>query len=529
MKRTYLLLSLLLLCSLQQPSLAHARLISSADSTLVFIPDDPIVAMMDSLLSQKYFESKSFTTDTCKLNKHGYCPEVIPTFDALTYQERIAKLDALSPFNLIYSDAVKAYIDLYAVRKRNIVSRMLGLTQVYFPLFEEKLDKYKLPEELKYLAIVESALNPNAISRSGAAGLWQFMYGTGKMFGLEVNSYVDERRDPFQATEAACKYFKFLYNIFGDWQMVLAAYNGGPGTVNKAIRRSGGKKTYWEIRPFLPLETQGYVPAFIAVNYVMNYTAEHNLYPIAPKTIYFHTDTVLTQQFVTFNQISSVLDMPIEDISYLNPQYKLKIIPSQTDKMTLCLPASKIGAFINNENLIYAYKTPQERLDSSLSANNKILVEEQKYHKVKRGETLKHIAKLYSCSISDIKNWNNLKSGKVATGKRLLVYVKKYKAQPSIVTASSDSTLVNTQQANANGKESTADTLNAAKNTTSKVVSTDAKPKTKFIYYTVQRGDTLWNIANRKGVSVEDIKRLNNIRSSSSLKAGSKIKIAVAG
>jgi membrane-bound lytic murein transglycosylase D len=299
--------------------------------------------------------------------------------------------------------------------------------------------------------------------------------------------------------------------------------------VNKAIRRSGGKRTYWEIRPFLPLETQGYVPAFIAVNYVMNYTAEHNLYPIAPKTIYFHTDTVLTSQFVTFNQISTVLDMPIEDISYLNPQYKLKIIPNQTDKMTLCLPASKVGAFINNENIIYAYKTPQERLDSSLASDNRILVEEQKYHKVKRGETLKHIAKLYSCNISDIKNWNNLKSNKVPSGKRLLVYVKKYKAQPSEVAAISDSTQLNTRQANVIGKEAADDTLNADKAATAKSVSTDSKAKTKFIYYTVQRGDTLWNIANRKGVSVDAIKRLNNIRSSNSLKAGSKIKIAVAG
>lgn len=500
---------------------------------MVFIPDDPILAMMDSLMSQKYFESKNFTTDTCKLNKHGYCAEVIPTFDEVVYQERINLLDSKSPFNLVYSNAVKAYIDLYAVRKRNIVSRMIGLSEVYFPLFEEKLDKYKLPEELKYLAIVESALNPNAISKSGAAGLWQFMYGTGKMFGLNVNSYVDDRRDPYKATEAACKYFKFLYNIFGDWQMVLAAYNGGPGTVNKAIRRSGGKKTYWEIRPFLPLETQGYVPAFIAVNYVMNYTAEHNLYPIAPKQIYFHTDTVATRQFLSFQQISAVLDLPVEDISYLNPQYKLKIIPYSGEQAMLCLPVSKVGAFINNENSIYSYKTPEERLDSAIAAGNpnRILVEEQKWHKVKRGQTLKQIANIYSCTVREIKDWNNIKGNKVATGKRLMVYTKKYKNVGTTVatTVVSDSTTAAvTKEAGSSIQNEvvTTDSAHASKQAVKSAASTE---KTKFIYYTVQRGDTLWNIANRKGVSVEEIKRLNNIRSSSTLKAGSKIKIAVAG
>lgn len=523
-------LSLLALLS-QSTVFAADRSIKSADTTLVFIPDDPILAMMDSLMSQKYFESKKFTTDTCKLNKWGYCAEVIPSFDDVVYQERIARLDATSPFNLIYSNAVKSYIDLYAVRKRNIVSRMIGLSQVYFPLFEEKLDKYKLPDELKYLAIVESALNPNAISKSGASGLWQFMYGTGKMFGLDVNSYVDERRDPYKATEAACKYFKFLYNIFGDWQMVLAAYNGGPGTVNKAIRRSGGKKTYWEIRPYLPIETQGYVPAFIAVNYVMNYTAEHNLYPIAPKQIYFHTDTVATRQYVSFSQISAVLNLPVEDISYLNPQYKLKIIPYTGEQAMLCLPVTKVGAFINNENTIYSYKTSEERMDSTLASTKKILVEEKKWHKVRRGETLKQIANLYDCTIRELKDWNNLKGNKVPTGKRLMVYAKKYKNAPAVLAAT-DSTKTNASSiensAVTTTTEVTVDSVHAAKKETKSSTESKAE-KTKFIYYTVQRGDTLWNIANRKGVSVEDIKRLNNIRSSSALKAGSKIKIAVAG
>jgi membrane-bound lytic murein transglycosylase D len=531
MKNLLIGYTLLLLGSVPFASAAYERQLKAADSTLVFIPDDPIVAMMDSLMSHKYFESKNFTTDTCKLNKWGYCPEVVPTFDEQVYLERIQKLDAKSPFSLVYSSAVKAYIDLYAVRKRNIVSRMLGLSEVYFPLFEEKLDKYKLPDELKYLAIVESALNPNAISKSGASGLWQFMYGTGKMFGLEVNSYVDDRRDPYKATEAACKYFKYLYNIFGDWQMVLAAYNGGPGTVNKAIRRSGGKRTYWEIRPYLPLETQGYVPAFIAVNYVMNHTADHNLYPISPKQIYFLTDTVATREFVNFNQISAVLDLSVEDIAYLNPQYKLKIIPSTDRKTMLCLPASKIGSFINNEQTIYSYKTPEERLDSTIAANKNILVEERRTHKVKAGQSLKQIAAIYSCTVRDLKDWNNLKSNKVAKGKKLIVYTKKYESVPSnsasthVDSTNSSHVLTADSSKKSNGLTETAQA--SKMNNSSSVL--ESKSKTKFVYYTVQRGDTLWNIANKKGVTVDEIKRLNNIRSSNTLKAGRKIKIAVAG
>ena len=512
---------------------ANDRTTRGIDSSLVIIADDPILAMMDSLMSQKFFESKGFTTDTFKLNKMGYAPEIIPSFDDVVYQERMARLDAKSPFTFVYSNVIKSYIKLYAERKRNVVSRMIGLSQIYFPLFEEKLDKYKLPEELKYLAIVESALNPNATSVAGAAGLWQFMYGTGKAFGLDVNSYVDERRDPIQATEAACKYFKFLYNIFGDWQLVLAAYNGGPGTVNKAIRRSGGKKNYWEIRPFLPLETQGYVPAFMAVNYVMNYTSEHNLYPIAPKAIYFQTDTVAIKQSISFKQVSAVLNLPTEDIAYLNPQYKLQIIPFTGEQGFICLPSSKVGSFINNENNIYAYKTKEERLDSTESANtqNRILVEEKKWHKVKRGETLKAIAAKYGCTVKQLKVWNGLRGSKAPTGKMLAIVTRDYKIIPqsSNPLVSADSTKNNNSEIALANKASNATDSTSLKKEKQSDVSLNKQSKTKFIYYTVQRGDTLWSIANRKGVTVDELKKLNNLRSSLPLKAGVKLKISVKG
>jgi membrane-bound lytic murein transglycosylase D len=505
-----------------------AKALPGKDSTFVIIKDDPISAMMDSLMRTKYFESINFTTDTQKLNVHKYASDYVPYFDDLIYEARMAKLDAKSPFKLDYNDAVRSYIDLYANRRRGIVSRMLGLSQVYFPMFEQELDKYDLPLELKYLAIVESALNPNAVSRSGATGLWQFMYGTGKMFGLNISSYTDDRRDPLKETEAACQYFLYLYKMFNDWQLVLAAYNGGPGTVNKAIRRSGGKKTYWEIRPFLPLETQGYVPAFIAVNYVMNYTVEHNLYPVSPKPYYFQTDTVHVKQEVSFAQISAVLNLPIEDVQYLNPTYKKGIIPFTGDDAVLCLPVAKVGSFLNNENTIYAY-TGQE-VDSLNTAIN-CFRPVQKFHKVKKGEQLASIAKKYGCTPAEIKEWNNLKGRNVSAGKMLVVYVK-----PSDESVLASAKIPKLQKAEAEEQTVVAadPSIVAADSANSAAGKPGQKKKeaktaggTRIIYHTVQAGDSLWVIANKyKGVTVADLKKWNNINNSK-LRIGQKLKVSL--
>ena len=289
-----------------------------AKDTAGIFADDPIAYMLDSLSRLKFFDKLTLQITP---NKYGFPLDSVPDYSDSIYSMRLAKLDAESPFDLVYNNAVRNYIELYAVRKRAMVSRMLGMTQLYFPIVEEILDKHKMPLELKYLAIVESALNPSARSRCGAVGLWQFMYGTGKMMGLKISSYVDERCDPYKSTEAACEYLQFLYDMFGDWQMVLAAYNSGPGSVSKAIRRSGGKTTYWEIRPYLPRETQGYVPAFIAVNYVMTHAEEHNLYPAVPRMTFADVDTVNIKKELSFQQIAKVLGMPVEDIQYLNPCY----------------------------------------------------------------------------------------------------------------------------------------------------------------------------------------------------------------
>jgi membrane-bound lytic murein transglycosylase D len=459
-------------------------------------PDDPIAAMLDSLERLNYFE-KGYVKPS-KNSKYHFAADSVPRYDDMVYESRLAKLDAQSPFDLVYNDAVRGYIELYAVRKRELVSRMMALSQFYFPLFEQVLDKYNLPLELKYLAICESALNPNAKSHAGAMGLWQFMYPTGKMYKLNVTSYVDERCDPYKSTIAAAEYLKFLYSMFGDWEMVLAAYNGGPGTVSRAIKRSGGKKTYWEIRPYLPRETQGYVPAFIAVNYVMNYTVEHNLYSGIPKKTFFQVDTVHVRQQVSFQQVSEVLDVPMDDLKNLNPWYKKQVIPVSPsgDPYTLVLPTDKISGFITNELAIYNYK--KEEKDAELLAAQQV----SKSHLVKKGEHLSTIATKYNCTISELQAWNNLKTLKVYPGQRL------------VINQSSG-------QSNVAANNTTAPPVNT------KTVQPNTPPVAKSKYYTVRKGDTLWEIANKNGITLDELRKMNNLGKNSKLTIGSKLKVGV--
>ncbi|MBC7412006.1 MAG: LysM peptidoglycan-binding domain-containing protein [Bacteroidia bacterium] len=537
-----------------------------SDTTFVFKNDDPIVAALDSLKYLKLWET-SATPDIAKLNIYNYRTDEVPTFDDLVYEARLAKLDAASPIHLDYHPSVRPYIDMYMFRRRSQVSRLLGLSKMYFPMFEQVLDKYNLPLELKNLAVIESALNPMAQSHCGATGLWQFMYGTGKMFNLDVTSYVDERRDPIKATEAACKYFQYLYNMFGDWQLVLASYNAGPGTVNRAIRRSGGKRTYWEIRPFLPVETQGYVPGFIAATYVMNYSAEHNLYPIIPGPEYFQIETVKTAQQVSFQQLSQGLGIPVEELRYLNPSYKQNIIPFTEDGSNLVLPHNKIGAFDNNEQAIYNYKTPEEKIREEQADISKLLTYKDvgRVHKVHKGDNLKSIAKRYGVSVAELKEWNRkaTKGGKLKAGTRITYYVKVpvYMAQnkktPSQPQAAKDSTevaivdakMLEQEPKTTNAKEEVAVEEDEVQEETKKVTKLSAKEtkkqlaekkevktkekettnnKTKTIVYKVHRGDTLWSIAkNYPGTTVQEIKKWNNIRSNNGLKVGMKVKIVL--
>jgi membrane-bound lytic murein transglycosylase D len=459
--------------------------------------DDPIVAALDSLYKLNLFEKGYGKINYPKNPKYNFPEDSVPRYSDNIYEARLAKLDALSPFDLQYNPVVKGYIEMYTFRKRELVSRMMALSQFYFPIFEEQLDKYNLPLELKYLAICESALNPLAKSRAGAMGLWQFMYPTGKLYGLKVSSYVDERCDPYKATAAACEYFKYLYGLFGDWQMVLAAYNCGPGNINKAIRRSGGKKTYWEIRPFLPKETQGYVPAFIAVNYVMNYTAEHNLYSAIPKKTFLQVDTIAVKKQLSFRQISSVIGIPEDELQYLNPTYKRQIIPFTLEEPNvLMLPANKVGAFITNEDKIYNYF----KTDTLNSQNVLVAQETTKIHTVRSGEHLSTIAKRYGCTVADIKLWNGITSSTVKPGRKLTIYI--YEKKPTVIGETKPIVI--------------------AENVEKSNTAAD-----KFKYYTVLKGDSLYKIAQKNKTTVEEIKRLNNFGEKYSLLPGKKIKVGV--
>lgn len=346
----------------------------------------------------------------------------------------------------------------------------------------------------------ESALNPMARSKSGAMGLWQFMYPTGKMYGLKVSSYVDERCDPYKSTVAACEYFKYLFGMFGNWEMVLAAYNGGPGTVNKAIRRSGGKKTYWGIRAFLPKETQGYVPAFIAVNYVMNYTSEHNIHSSIPKKTFLDVDTVSVKKQISFDHISNLLNIPEDELQYLNPSYRkrvIPVIPGETSFLTL--PSNKVGAFINNETIIYNYVKQDSLGDAAME-----MQEITKIHIIKKGEHLSTIAQKYGCSVSDIKTWNKITSNTVKPGRKLTIitYSKKSVEKKISPKLSKDSTLT-------------------TKPTEKKDDSED------FLYYTVKKGDSFSKIALTNKTTIEEIKRLNSFSRDYQLVPGKKIKVAV--
>lgn len=337
---------------------------------------------------------------------------------------RLSKLPCI--MELPFNHVVRSYIDMYTTKRRAQVEYMLGLSQYYFPILEQALTAHNLPLELKYLCIIESALNTTAFSRVGAAGLWQLMIGTGRMYGLEINSLVDERMAPVKASEAAVTYLKDLYSIYGDWHLVIAAYNCGPGNVNKAIRRSGGKRDYWAIYPFLPRETRGYVPAFIAANYVMNYAKEHNICP-AKVTMPVMTDTVMLHKRVHFEQIASVLDEPIEEIRLLNAQYKKDIVPGDINAYPICLPAKYTSDFLDDFDEIVNYKADSlvnnrrseieiPQLAVSPGSSSKAI-----YHKVKSGETLSVIARRQGVTVAQLKKWNHLRSSHVKRGQRLKI------------------------------------------------------------------------------------------------------------
>jgi len=472
-------------------------------TAFTYVDDDDVLAMIDSLIEELYQVNSCLDTDAVQMNTYEFCDDLIPMYSSTEYAERLDYLDQQTPFSLTYNTPVHKFIELYALKRRGQVSRMLGLAEMYFPLFEEMLDSYDMPLELKYLAIVESALNPSAGSRAGAKGLWQFMYRTGKLYGLNVTSYIDDRYDPYKSTVAACEYLKFLHKIYDNWHLALAAYNCGPGRVNRAIRRSGGKRDYWELWRYLPRETRGYVPAFIAVNYIMEYATEHNIYPTAPRYMDFEKDTVVVRNRVKFEHIEAVLSVSVEDLKYLNPQYKLGIIPGiPGETYTLTLPTLMVGEFINNEQAIYGYKSEQERIDSAekaiaLEKQKEYLHETRITHTVRNGEVLGLIAQKYRVGVSDVRNWNNMESSRIFIGQKLTIYTGK---KPNKITQP--------------------------------VVARPAPAKQEikdleYRYHVIKSGDTLWDIAKLyEGVTISQIRKLNQIGNAKKLKPGMKIKIS---
>ena len=427
---------------------------------------DPKLDKIDSLWALEQMSTQQIVTDTNKLNLWSYHADSIPIFSDSVIKTRLSKLNVQTPFELVYNEAVKKQINIYANNYRNHVSKMLGKANYYFPLFESKLEEFDLPLEFKYLAIVESALKPHARSKSAATGLWQFMYATGKIYDLKITSYIDERCDPLKSTIAACEYFTFLYKMFNDWELVLAAYNGGPGYVSRAMRKTG-TKDYWSVRPYLRNETQNYVPKFIAVNYIMNYAGEHNIYPTPYKFTMAQTDTVTIVQTLKFEVLSETLGVEVDIIKELNPIYKRNLIPvNKNKKARVRLPYKKASDFINLSDSIYAYsESLQEKY---------VAVEAPIIHRVKNGEYLGKIANQYHTTIGRIKNWNNLSSNDLRIGQKLVIYVNPdYSPKP--------------------------------------LESTKRNSKGESIY-TVKPGDTLWDIARKYiGVSVAQIEQRNNI------------------
>jgi len=448
-------------------------------------------------------------------------------------KERLKKMDEKSPFNIEYNVGLENVIKSFLKNRKKAFERMMGISQYYFPVFEEELAKNNIPLEIKYLAVVESALNPRAVSRVGATGLWQFMYQTGKQYGLNIDSYVDERIEPLQASQAASQYMNNMYKIFGDWDLVLAAYNSGPGNVAKAIRRSGGQQNYWNIRKNLPKETQGYLPAFLATMYIFEYHKEHGIVPKKPVANHFATDTVMVKSHMTFQQISNLLDVSIAEIQFFNPSYKRNEIPHISGQIHfLRLPKDKIAIFTSNEDKVYAYldhedkkrERPYQRwavvkqndsTNTSFSKNSDLAIK-YKYYKVKRGDKLREIAYKYDVTISDIKKWNRLRGNSAPVGRSLKIIASDGIASNDIKELTNQK-----EQDSTTDKQSKVSLVKSEKiyKTEKSIVFKDV-----IKFHKVKKGDNLGEIATNYGVSVLELKKWNNLKNNNIL-LGDNIKI----
>ncbi|MDR2765010.1 MAG: transglycosylase SLT domain-containing protein [Tannerella sp.] len=448
-------------------------------------------------------------------NVEKYCldEDANVSFPEEVYRQRIARMPCVIP--MTYNQIVRNCIDLYAGRRRELIRYIMGMADVYFPILEQILDEHQLPLELKYLAVVESALNPHALSRVGAAGLWQFMFPTAKIYGLEINSLIDERLDPYKATHAACRYFKEMYEMYGDWYFTLAAYNCGPGNVNKAIHRAGNKTNFWDVFPYLPKETRSYVPLFIAVAYVMTYHCEHNLCPIRTN-LSVASDTLMINRLLHLRQVSEVLNVDFELVKMLNPQYKRDIIPGSIQPSVLKLPVSATYSFIHQEDSVYLHRVEEllanckpVNLAGEIGSDTRETIR----HTVASGENLYIIANRYGVTAKDIRKWNRLNSNRVAKGRRLIIHIDNggltYAAKEEPPAEENKSVVVSS--------------VKVAKPQT----APDAGKEGNTISYTVQSGDSLYSISKKyPGVTVAKIQSVNRMKDNK-LRIGQVLKIPV--
>ncbi len=469
----------------QVPETSSLNRAHSSNEEPIFIPEN-FESNIDSLLNSWHVKYYTKRAGDCNSNK------VVRANDSV-YMQRLAALPRV--INMTYNEQVRKCIDLYVERRSTLVEYMLGLADFYFPTIEKALDENNLPIELKYLVVVESAMNPTALSRAGASGLWQFMLPTGRIYGLEINSLIDERRDPVKSTYAACRYFKDMYEIYKDWDLVIASYNCGPGNVNKAIRRAGGKTNFWEIYQYLPRETRSYVPLFIAANYVMNYYNEHNICPVQTE-LPFSVDTVVISKQLHFDQVAEVLNVEKELLKALNPQYKRDLIPGNYKPCILTLPSVNAYSFVSLEDSIYSHRS--EELLASTGSIKSGAGKERITHRVKSGETLVKIANQYGVTAAQVRKWNGLRSNRAGVGRKLILYVD------------------NGGYALAQKNEDTESQPEEKTVTKKKMAKAEPVIKDSGSYrkYKVRSGDSFYTISQRfPGVSPQDLMRINNVRS----------------
>ncbi|MBC7748658.1 MAG: LysM peptidoglycan-binding domain-containing protein, partial [Methylotenera sp.] len=495
-----------------------------------FVKDD-LAACVDSLWMKELTNLDLYNSISDDIKNVNIDEKIEYELSTELLKERLAAMDAKSPFNIEYNQGLENIIKSFLKYRKKSFERLMAVSEYYFPVFEEALAKQNVPLEIKYLAVVESALNPKAVSKMGATGLWQFMYQTGKQYGLKIDSYVDERSDPLKASEAAAQYMTNMYRIFGDWDLVLASYNSGPGNVSKAIRRSGGQQNYWNIRKNLPKETQGYVPAFLATMYIYEYHKEHGIVPNRATVQHFATDTIMIKKQMTFKQISDLLDVPVVQLQVLNPSYKLNVIPFYHDQNHfLRLPQEKIAVFASNEDQIYAYTQHELEKRERPYQTSKAVVKNTPntfsqsstagrtgYYKVKRGDNLTSIASKYGVSISELKKWNNLNSNALAYGKNLKIstgqpLIKSTTAEPK----ENNSILKSQMVVAAETKNNKEEKVNSASSTSA---TEEVKP------YLVQKGDNLGSIATKYDVTVANLQTWNGL-TSDAVQIGASLQIA---